>query len=224
LGVLINYTTLIKTCCFSVLLLFLVNAQANMVISITDQNGAPLKDAILEIQSIDKASGSENTNNVYVMDQVNKTFSPHVLAIPQNSRVSFPNSDNIRHHVYSFSKVKPFELKLYAGKPEAPVTFDKSGVAVLGCNIHDSMVGYIYIHENNTVYKSNDKGQITLDYPLNNIEKIWLWHARNTTGINFKKALIVRDFIQQKNSLAISIEVLPPEPRDSFEDVFTHVH
>ena len=34
--------------------------------------------------------------------------------------MSFPNRDNIRHHVYSFSSPKKFELPLYIGTPAAP--------------------------------------------------------------------------------------------------------
>jgi hypothetical protein len=45
--------------------------------------------------------------------------------------VNFPNRDNIRHHVYSFSSAKKFELPLYIGTPAAPVVFDKPGVVAL---------------------------------------------------------------------------------------------
>ncbi len=80
-----------------------------------------------------------------VIDQIDMQFSPMVIAIEQGRTVSFPNSDNIRHHVYSFSKAKRFETKLYANKPDAPILFDQAGVVVLGCNIHDTMIGYIYV-------------------------------------------------------------------------------
>ena len=59
--------------------------------------------------------------------------------------MSFPNRDNIRHHVYSFSSSKKFELPLYIGTPAAPVAFSKPGVVALGCNIHDWMLAYIYV-------------------------------------------------------------------------------
>jgi hypothetical protein len=59
--------------------------------------------------------------------------------------VNFPNSDNIRHHVYSFSPAKKFELPLYSGVPAEPVVFDKAGFVTLGCNIHDWMIAYIAV-------------------------------------------------------------------------------
>lgn len=68
-----------------------------------------------------------------------------MLPVYVGTRVTFPNRDNIRHHVYSFSSAKKFELPLYIGTPAAPVVFDKPGVVALGCNIHDWMLAYIYV-------------------------------------------------------------------------------
>lgn len=82
-----------------------------------------------------------------VIDQINKQFSPQVSVIETGTAVSFPNKDNIRHHVYSFSPAKPFELKLYSGKPSSPVVFENPGVVTLGCNIHDVMIAYVLVVE-----------------------------------------------------------------------------
>ena len=82
-----------------------------------------------------------------VVDQVDKEFTPKVNAILVGTSVIFPNHDNVRHQVYSFSPAKRFELPLYAGVPAQPVVFDTPGVVVLGCNIHDWMVGYVYVSE-----------------------------------------------------------------------------
>ena len=113
--------------------------------------------------------------DVAIMDQVNKTFQPHVLVVEQGQQVLFPNSDNIRHHVYSFSPAKPFEIKLYAGIPEKPLTFDNPGIVVLGCNIHDSMLGYIVVADSPAAGKSGPDGKITLDLPAATTT-IRIWH------------------------------------------------
>ena len=81
------------------------------------------------------------------MSQANKAFVPGVLVVPVGTEVRFPNNDTVRHHVYSFSPAKKFELKLYAGTPANPVQFDRPGVVVLGCNIHDRMVGWVVVLE-----------------------------------------------------------------------------
>jgi plastocyanin len=115
---------------------------AELTVSIVDQNGQPLANAVVESPL---ASVQQAPAEVAIMDQVNKHFVPMVIAIQQGQSVDFPNNDNIRHHVYSFSPIKQFSTELYADVHGDPVLFDKAGVAVLGCNIHDSMVGYIYV-------------------------------------------------------------------------------
>jgi plastocyanin len=84
-------------------------------------------------------------SRVAVLDQRNRTFVPHVLPVQVGTAVKFPNSDNVRHQVYSFSPAKKFQLPLYAGTPASPVVFDKAGVVTLGCNIHDRMSAYIVV-------------------------------------------------------------------------------
>ena len=79
------------------------------------------------------------------MAQKGKQFDPTVLVVPVGTSVGFPNRDTVRHHVYSFSPVKTFELKLYSGVPANPVVFDKIGIAVLGCNIHDAMTAWVVV-------------------------------------------------------------------------------
>jgi hypothetical protein len=79
------------------------------------------------------------------MDQISKTFVPHVLPIVVGTEVRFPNRDQISHHVYSFSRTKNFELPLYKGENAPPVIFDKPGVVKIGCNIHDWMSAIILV-------------------------------------------------------------------------------
>jgi plastocyanin len=80
-----------------------------------------------------------------VMDQQNLAFVPQVLVVAVGSNVQFPNNDSVSHQVYSFSPAKRFQLPLYKGAVHPPVNFDQPGLVVLGCNIHDQMVGYIYV-------------------------------------------------------------------------------
>lgn len=152
------------------------SADADVIdVAFTDQNGDPIKDAVIIIPDI--LGGSQNPVAA-VMDQKHKSFVPHVLAIDENTLVSFPNSDNIRHHVYSFSDAKRFEIKLYADTPEKPVLFDTAGIVILGCNIHDSMVGYIFVSKWKH-YALTDRqgiGQITYQGELP--RELLIWHPR----------------------------------------------
>jgi hypothetical protein len=99
-----------------------------------------------------------------------------VLAVRSGTRVAFPNSDNIRHHVYSFSPAKHFELRLYQGTPSEPVLFDKPGAVVLGCNIHDWMVGYVYVTDDPWFAVSDAQGRVQLDSVPVGSYAVSLWH------------------------------------------------
>ena len=99
------------------------------------------------------------------MTQQNRQFAPRALVVQAGTSVHFPNLDTVRHHVYSFSPAKPFELKLYAGTPSAPVVFDKAGVVVLGCNIHDRMSGWIVVVDTPYFARSDASGQARIDVP-----------------------------------------------------------
>jgi plastocyanin len=116
----------------------------DFTVTAKQRNERPLAGAVitLEAQASDAAPAPPQQA---VMDQVNMTFVPDVLVVPVHSRVQFPNSDVISHQVYSFSGAKPFQLPLYRGKPYPPVQFDQPGVVTLGCNIHDNMIGYIFV-------------------------------------------------------------------------------
>jgi plastocyanin len=96
------------------------------------------------------------------VDQVNKEFVPRVSIVQAGTEVFFPNSDNIRHSIYSFSPAKTFTTKLYSGREAAPVQFDQTGLVVLGCNIHDRMVAWVLIVDSPWIGKSGADGVATL--------------------------------------------------------------
>jgi hypothetical protein len=108
--------------------------------------------------------------------QKDLTFVPFVTAVQKGSAIEFPNQDKTRHHVYSFSPAKVFELKLYAGKPEAPVIFEKAGVVALGCNIHDYMQAYVYVGTSPFLAVTNVDGVATFaELPAGEYQ-VKLWH------------------------------------------------
>ncbi len=98
---------------------------------------------------------------VAVMDQIDEQFVPALLVIQAGSRVDFPNSDAVLHHVYSFSAAKQFELPLFHGRVHSPVVFDKPGLVVVGCNIHDHMVGHILVVESPLHGVTDERGVVT---------------------------------------------------------------
>ena len=113
----------------------------SLEVIVKDDKGGPGSDAVAYAVGAASAAPKKHA----VVDQRDKQFVPYVTAIQVGTAVSFPNSDNIRHHVYSFSPAKKFELPLYSGVPAQPVVFDKVGFVTLGCNIHDWMIAYVAV-------------------------------------------------------------------------------
>ncbi|MGJ8679631.1 methylamine utilization protein [Paraglaciecola sp.] len=109
-----------------------------------------------------------------IMDQIDTQFVPHILAVQKNTLVQFPNSDSIKHHVYSFSPAKTFELQLYKDLQADPLLFSKTGVVELGCNVHDWMLGYVYIVDTPYFSKTDMEGKVSLDLPVGDyVIKVW---------------------------------------------------
>jgi plastocyanin len=138
---------------------------ASVEASVATADGAPLADAVVVATPVDAGALAGARPRVEVLDQVDKEFVPRVKPVFVGSSMTFPNKDNVRHHVYSFSPAKRFELPLYSGVPAQPVVFDKPGVVVLGCNIHDWMVGYVYVAESPWFAKTGADGKARLALP-----------------------------------------------------------
>ena len=216
-------SSLIKRSCTSFLLTlcFLYASVASAsdsgvqhTIVVHDQDGTPVKDAFVAIPL-----GEITTPNPeqVVMDQVDVQFVPRVLAVDVGQEALFPNSDNIRHHVYSFSEPKRFELKLYEGVPKSPVLFDKPGLVVLGCNIHDSMLGYIFVSPWPVYGVSNDQGEVVLSRDAAS-SKVAVWHPwmKDATEPVFLEVENKAQAAQSIEATIIAIEIDKPKPKRSF--------
>lgn len=154
---------------------------ATLSLTVHDTENKPINDAIVMAIPTHAQATNKVKPKTIVIDQIDKEFVNHVTAIPIGTLVLFPNNDNIRHHVYSFSPSKQFELPLYTGTPAKPVLFDKPGVVKLGCNIHDWMVAYIYVVEAPYFSTSNKDGIAQIaDLPAGEYN-VRIWHPRMET-------------------------------------------
>ena len=142
--------------------------------TVVDADDRPLADAVVAVEL--RGAKAAPTAALVEMAQRQRKFEPVVLPVQTGTAVSFPNFDTVRHHVYSFSPAKTFELKLYAGTPAEPVRFDKPGVAVLGCNIHDRMAAWVVVVDTPLFAKTDAAGKATLDVPDGD-HRVKLWHA-----------------------------------------------
>ncbi|HQS36947.1 MAG: methylamine utilization protein [Methylotenera sp. 24-45-7] len=184
-------------------LFLLASLQANaadVTISVTDVAGTALANAVVYAEPVGKAAPKPNTTGM--IEQKNKQFIPLVSVVQSGSNINFPNRDLVRHHVYSFSPAKTFELKLYSGIPANPVMFDKAGTVVLGCNIHDTMLAYIHIVDTPYFAKTDDSGKAKLsDLPAGQYQ-LKVWHYAT-----LKENLITEQNLNVKGSESASFKL-----------------
>ena len=153
-------------------------AAADLAVSVKGDDGRPLADAVVIVRPAAGIAAGQPIRYAWplMMTQQNIAFNPYVLIVPLGSTVGFPNKDKVRHHVYSFSATKKFELKLYGQQEERTVTFDKAGVVALGCNIHDSMIGYIFVSDSPYAAKTNAAGEAVIRGIPAGAATVSTWH------------------------------------------------
>lgn len=153
----------------------------SLEVTVRDDAGRPLKDAVVMLES-PAASRAVRPLDSAAISQRGKAFVPTVLVVPRGTPVSFPNEDTVRHHVYSFSEPKRFELKLYIGTPPTPVVFDRAGVVVLGCNIHDDMLAWVVVTDTPHYGRTDAEGKVTMSQLPAGDFQLRVWHQRVKEG------------------------------------------
>lgn len=156
---------------------------ADLTMVMTTKKGSLLRDAVVEIIPLEKNAVYDDLSvnkgadlELVSISQKDNTFIPFVSVVPTGTPIDFPNMDKTRHHVYSFSPAKTFQLQLYIGKPENPIVFDKAGVVALGCNIHDFMESYVYVAESPFAQSSNLEGVIRFKGVPDGKYEVSFWH------------------------------------------------
>jgi plastocyanin len=159
-------------------------------VSVVDEQGRPIggvavyatpAHAAAEHGSTGTPLGAQAATPAAAMDQRNHQFVPHMLVVQSGTEVTFPNSDTVSHHVYSFSETKTFELPLYKGDVYPPVVFDRPGIVVVGCNIHDGMLGYVFVVDTPHFALTDERGVASVDVPDGEyIVNAWTPRARST--------------------------------------------
>ncbi len=154
---------------------------ATLEISVVDEQGRPIEEVAVyatPAHAVDHGGADAAAAPKAIMDQHDMQFVPHLLIVQTGTEVSFPNDDVVSHHVYSFSETKPFELPLYKGDQAPPQLFPEAGVVVLGCNIHDGMLGYIVVVDTPHFAKTDEQGVALIDGVPSGDYNVAVWTPR----------------------------------------------
>jgi len=170
---------MIRTLPFVLLLLGPLARAATVSVTVRDARGGAVSDAV--VYAVPEGRELPLAKKTAIMDQKNRMFVPHVLPVQTGTSVRFPNSDDIRHQVYSFSSAKQFQIPLYKGTPANPVVFDRSGVVSLGCSIHDRMSAYVVVVDTPYFATTDRKGRGSLSSVSAGQYSLRVWYPEMTT-------------------------------------------
>jgi plastocyanin len=184
-------------------LLPLVCVAGSLEVTVEDARGQPLEGIGIVVDAPGEALPDAKPLHA-VIDQRDEQFVPRVLIVRRGTEIAFPNTDRVQHHVYSFSPAKQFELPLYRGNQHPPVVFDHAGIAVLGCNIHDHMVGYVLVVDSPFFGFSGHDGRAAFPSLPDGPVEVIVWHP--DLGVNFGEVNRTVGLSPGENSAAIRID------------------
>lgn len=174
-------------------------------------DGGPVGDAVVSMHS--PAAAAAVRPGAETIDQRDAQFVPLVTATTVGSRVHFPNTDDIRHQVYSFSPTKRFELPLYHGTRASPVVFDRPGIVEMGCNIHDWMVAYLVILDTPYHAVSDKSGRAAMDLPAGRYA-MRVWHPHLRGGYQESQVEVGAGPMNRNVTLELAAPIGPARPAD----------
>ena len=187
-------------------------AAAPLTVRVVDAKGRPVSDAVVTLRA--GPATRPSTGGAFSVSQRDMQFHPFVLVVPVGAKVSFPNLDPTRHHVYSFSPAKKFELKLFAKDQSRSVVFDKPGVVALGCNIHDAMTAFIYVADNQWTAKTGANGAVRFADAPNSAGTVAVWHPYLRAKANVVERQLAAS--ERNASFTISLRAPPMAMNDGY--------
>ena len=180
--------------CIALSTLVTAASAGSLSVSVIDKDGKPVPDAVVVVVPTNKSVQPKVPMLAQAaINQEKMRFIPAVTVVPVGAKVRFLNSDPWDHHVRSspagmgqFNTTNAgFELSL-EGKPDgkpaksSDVTMDKPGVmgaTLLGCFIHGSMRGYVYVSDSPWAIKTGADGMATFDDLPDGAAQVKLWQA-----------------------------------------------
>ena len=187
---------------------------ASVEVLVQTPAGGPVADAAVIVEPLAGPVPHARTGAHAAIEQRGREFLPWMTVVQTGTSVDFPNNDTIRHHVYSFSEPKRFEIKLYAGKPGKPIVFDKPGQVDIGCNIHDWMEAHVLVVDTPYFARTGADGRATVAGVPAGRYRLRLWHPGQKTPAPPDEI----DVGDAPVRLTLALDAKPREPRPHTED------
>jgi plastocyanin len=178
-----------------------------LVVTVRDQKGTPVRDAVVTIDTA--APAARAAQSTAVIDQKKEKFAALVTLLRPGDAAQFHNSDRVLHHVYSFSPVSPFDLLVRPGETTAQIAFAKAGVAAVGCNVHDDMLTYIYVSDAAFAALTGPDGKARIVGAPAGPVTLGVWHP----AASAKGQMVFRDAVIAGEGAAVEATIALRPPR-----------
>lgn len=183
---------------------------AELTVHVRTPAGVPVREAVVMLHPAGTTARLPARFDVPIVRQQDIQFHPFVLLVPVGAEVEFPNLDKVRHHVYSFSKAKRFELKLYGHEESRSVVFDRPGAVALGCNIHDAMSAFVRVVDTPYAVKTDAGGVARLPNVPAGAGTLRVWHPwLRARGNEVMRSLTVGGVPMTQ---VVAVEIRQPAP------------
>lgn len=205
-------------------------AAADLQVTVTTASGRPAPDVVvMVVPAAASPAPAPAPGSVTILQRDNR-FDPYVTAIPAGTSVRFVNQDRYDHHVRSLGTgpmgavppAKSFELRLAgaqagAAKASAEVSFEAPGSVVLGCHIHGSMRGHLFISGTPWVAVTDEFGRATVSGAPDGAAELRLWHPDQLTG-QATQSLVLKGASAASATLSFTPQRRPrPRPKGDYD-------
>ncbi len=183
---------------------------ASLEAHVSTPAGMPVEDSAVVIEPVSGAAPRQQ--KTATIAQQDREFIPYVTIVQTGTAINFPNHDPFKHHVYSFSPARTFEIKLYAGKPAQPVVFDKPGEVDIGCNIHDWMEAYVLVVDTPYFAKTDRNGRAVIAHVPSGRYRLRLWHPRQKAAPPLREIELGAAAAKLDLAIDVAPRILKPKP------------
>lgn len=165
--------------------MFLSSAQAvTLTVDVLNESGDEIAvtQVVVALHASEASTLRKNNSVVRQIEQTNSQFKPFISAVQVGSSIKFPNRDSFAHHVYSFSEPAKFQSELYSQQESHEIEVSKPGVIVVGCNIHDWMLAYVYVVDTPN-FAQPKNNQVQFESIEDGEYSVSIWHPSMTSPI-----------------------------------------
>jgi len=179
---------------------------------VTPSNSAPV---VLYVTGF----SDEASKATVKMTQKDMAFSPAVLPLTVGATVDFANEDPMWHNVFSISKARAFDLGMTKRPETKSITFAKTGVIDVFCNIHPQMVGTILVLPNRAFAIADKDGRYRIPSVPAGEHRIFAWSRRSEVQ---QKPVTVTAGETLSLDWEVTQDKPPPQHKNKFGNDYKH--